>query len=255
MEIIRRDLELFAPASKAAAALKTLAEHECKGGEDGCAECREAETEAAAQSRVRTFILSTPAVDSYNTTIKQDGWVLDRFNRNPVVPLNHNYRSFPIAKGRAYLDGDKLMLDADFAPADDPIVGKDAEQALRWVDRGVLGASVGFKPLESEYNEDRETGDIWEDLFNPPVDYLRQELVEASVVIVPANAEAVGVGRQMLARMAPRYAERLNGLVARRGAKPTARIGRSDIERLVREATRDEVRAAMARNTGNLSGG
>ena len=94
-------------------------------------------TDAAAASRVRKFIASDESVDSYNTVIKADGWVLDQYQRNPVVPLFHNTSSkFPVAKGSATVEGQQLIVSADFAPADDPVSGPDAEQSLLWIDRG-----------------------------------------------------------------------------------------------------------------------
>lgn len=162
--------------------------------------------ETSTDSRVRRFVASTETVDSYNTVIKADGWKLDRYARNPVVLLQHASRSFPIGMGKASVENGQLMLDVEFAPADDPVSGPEAEQALRWVDRGVMGVSVGFQPLEETYNEGRETGDAMKDLFSPPIDYTSVELFEVSVVSVPANPDALLVGRSAAAA---RYLERM----------------------------------------------
>jgi phage head maturation protease len=54
---------------------------------------------------------------------------------------------------------------------------------------GFLAAtSVGFRPLKWEYTTDKERGaDDW----FPGIDFEEQELVEFSIVTVPANPEAL----------------------------------------------------------------
>lgn len=245
MLIVRRELKLV-PAIVAAA--------KATAPEAAPAEAAAPTAEAKPASRVRTFVASTESVDSYNTVIKADGWVLDRYQRNPVVPIFHNYYRFPVGIGRAYVDMAKkeLKLDVDFAPPDDPVSGPDAEQALRWIDRGVLGVSVGFNPLESVYNEERESEDPWENLFFPPLDYIRAELLEVSIVMIPANADALAEGREhreLVKRAAPHLLERLRAPVA-----PPAppELSKDDVTRMVRDALKTHRAAIQARRTGSL---
>ena len=192
----------------------------------------------AESSRVRSFVASSEAVDSYNTVIKSTAWQLDRFQRNSVVLFGHQSRALPIGKGTARIEGARLLIDVDFFTADENPL---AEQALRIVDRGVMGASVGFEPLESEYNATRETGDEWLDLIYPPLDFTRVELLEVSVVTLPANPEALPVGREAAQR---RLLERL---AERRG--PSA----EDVKALVERVTAEEVNAALAKRAGRTS--
>ena len=154
----------------------------------------------APKSRVREFIASTDTVDSYNTRIIAEGIQLERYAKNSVVLLQHDSRSFPIGVGAARIEGGKFVVSVDFAPATDPVSGPEAEQALLWVDRGVMGMSIGFDVLEATYAEDRETGDPFRDLYYPPEDYTKIELFEVSVVSVPANPDALPVGRAAAAK-------------------------------------------------------
>lgn len=146
-----------------------------------------------ADSRVRLFVASNECVDRYNTVIKAAGWKLDNYERNPVVLFGHDGRGLPIGKGTATVEGTSLMLAVEFLSADENPL---AEQALRILDKGLMGVSVGFNPLESEYDESRETGDEWQDFFFPPLNYTATELLEVSVVTIPANPEALPVGRE-----------------------------------------------------------
>lgn len=251
-------------------------------------------TAASANDRSRRFVASTEDVDSYNTVIKADGWTLDRFAKNPIIQLFHSSYSFPVGSGRAAIEGKQLMVDVEFAPADDPVSGPDAEQCLRWLDRGVMGASVGFDPLEYVYNEARESEDPWENLWSPPLDFTKCELYEVSIVNVPSNPRALPVGRsirgledQLTARFAKRLALRADGpqcvcggamkcekcggttmakaaqAAAARAvpalavvpAAPAFHPTAEQIERMVVEATEKQVRALKARLTGNLTGG
>lgn len=222
-----------------------------------------AEAEGAAASseasRLRSFIASNERVDSYNTIIKASAWErdLEEFRRNPVVLFGHNPRELPIAKGDVRLENNELLLDAAFfAPETNP----RSEQVLRVLDEGVMGVSVGFEALEWEYDESRETGDEFQDLFYPPLNYTRVKLLEVSVVTLPANGDALPVGREQVRQ---RYQARLDA--KRAAAVPPAppppavepkqpTITDEQVLRLVDEVVKQEVRAFVARKRGSLSG-
>lgn len=208
------------------------------------------EAASVIPSRVRRFVASDESVDSYNTVIKADGWELDRFDRNPVILFGHNSRQLPVGKGRAWVEGSELLIDINFFDAEtNPL----AEQALRIVDEGVMGVSVGFEPLAYTYNKERETGDEWADFFNPPLDYVRSRLLEVSVVTLPANPNALPVGRELVQ---PRLLER----IAVRSPPPAPRPAPKSpspeqLKELINEVVKDEVRAFRARRAGRISGG
>jgi HK97 family phage prohead protease len=200
---------------------------------------------APASSRVRSFIASDETVDRYNTIIRASGWELGNFVRNPVILFGHEGRALPIGKGRAWVSGSQLRLDVEFLPEE---LNPMAEQAMRILDAGLMGVSVGFNPIAYEYNESRETGTA-EDFFFPPLDFTRTELLEVSVVTIPANPSALPVGRDLVeARM------------MERAASPRARVPVRNLMRLVpglvREALSEvtaELRATRARRTGRIS--
>lgn len=227
---------------------------ECEGAGPCCEKCSHDTARAAPpaaapvappESRVRSFIASDETVDRYNTVIKAAGWELGNFTRNPVILFGHEGRALPIGKGRAWVQGSQLRLDVEFLPADlNPL----AEQALRILDQGLMGVSVGFNPIDATYNEDRETGTI-EDLFFPPLDFTRTELLEVSVVTIPANPSALPVGRDLVEA---RMYQRATAPGARMSVHALARL----VPGLVREAVTElatEIRASRARRTGRTN--
>jgi HK97 family phage prohead protease len=132
----------------------------------------------SAPRRLR-FTISTSTVDRDRDVITQTGWQLDNYLRNPVVLWAHTSWDLPIARSVAMEpNGAALVATAEFAPAD---VYPFAETVYQLVQAGYLRAtSVGFRPLEMTYDTERNG-------YN----FLRQELLEWSIVPVPCNAQCL----------------------------------------------------------------
>jgi HK97 family phage prohead protease len=139
----------------------------------------EFETNEASRRPTRTyrFVVSTDTVDRSNDTIAQDGWDLKSYRRNPVVLAFHDASNWPVGKAtKIGVEGGKLVAEVLFA---DTHEGRKA-QAL--VDAGMLKAtSVGFLPTESKMSMERKGG----------YDFTKQQLMEFSVVPVPANPDCL----------------------------------------------------------------
>jgi HK97 family phage prohead protease len=114
--------------------------------------------------------------------ITVDGWDLGNFEKNPVVLWAHDYRSLPIGKAVSVEKvGSSLRAVAEFVPKDTPVVGPMAEAVSQLLKGGFLNAtSVGFRPLKSSFNEERGG-----------FDFEKTELLEFSVVPVPAHPDAL----------------------------------------------------------------
>lgn len=125
------------------------------------------------------FTISTAGVDRDKDVISVDGWQLDSYKQNPVVLFGHDYHSLPVGKSVSITSTKKsLNAEVEFASAE---VYPFAETVRRMVAGGFLSAaSVGFKPLKYMYNEERRG-----------VDIEGSELLEWSIVPVPANAECL----------------------------------------------------------------
>lgn len=131
------------------------------------------------QARSVRFRITSGSADRDRDTIAPAGWQLDNYRKNPVVMFGHDYGSLPVAKATQIESrADGLSSVAEFAPAD---VYPFADTVYKMVAGGFLNAaSVGFRPVAWTYNEDRKG-----------VDFSEQELLEWSIVPVPANAEAL----------------------------------------------------------------
>lgn len=138
------------------------------------------DVKALADSRQVKFLISTDAVDRDGDVIDPKGWDLTAYKGSPVVLWSHDYTQPPIAK-TVHIETTKTGLSAT---AEFPVKGvyPFADTVYELLKGGFLSASsVGFKPIASEKAVDREKG------FN----FSKQELLEWSVVPVPANPEAL----------------------------------------------------------------
>jgi len=141
---------------------------------------------AGDDSRVLTFTISTASVDRMGDTIKVEGWKLDNYRKNPVVLWAHASDTMPLAKAnKIWVEGGKLMAEVEFMPRE---ISGFADAVFRALQGGYLSAtSVGFAPIKYAFSE--------EDGRSFGIDFLEQELLELSIVPVPANAEALIEGR------------------------------------------------------------
>lgn len=136
------------------------------------------------------FTISTPTVDRSNDSVSLDGWDLTAFRLNPVVLWAHDQFSLPIGRCTEIgADGGVLKARVRFVSEDMPVVGPFAAACRRMALEGFISAtSVGFRPIEYAVTDDpARGGDGW----FPGIDFKRHELVEFSLVTVPANAEAL----------------------------------------------------------------
>lgn len=138
--------------------------------------------EAAEVSGDLTFVLSDGTVDRYGDTIEAKGWEIDWFRKNPIALFGHDH-DFPIGRWEdVRVEGGKLLARLKLA-AEGTSARIDEIRGL--IAQGILKAvSVGFKPIESEP-------------MIGGVHFIRQELLECSVVGVPANPAALAVARSL----------------------------------------------------------
>ena len=147
------------------------------------------------ESRKVTFVASDGTRDSAGTVLNQKGWKLDRFNKNGIIGYQHKvYGGWDdtdnpdnvIGKGHAYIKDGKLMVDIEFEPAEiNPLAEKIYQKILFGSLRAV---SVGFVPVgQGQWGKDDESISG----KNPTYYYAGQELIEISVVNIPANPNAL----------------------------------------------------------------
>lgn len=143
-----------------------------------------AELQILGESRVMSFVFSDGNVDRYGDTIDARGWVLESFNANPVALFGHDANTVENVIGRAHnvrIEGNRLVGEIEFMEAS---VNPNAEAVFQMLKAGFLNAvSVGFQPLDWQLSKDKSRPQ--------GIDFKKQELLEISVVPIPANPTAL----------------------------------------------------------------
>ena len=131
-----------------------------------------------------SFVASSATPDRYGDIIDVKAWILDNYKRNNVILLNHDSNQLPIARGDVYVRNDKLIVDVEFDKED-----QRAAEVERKVKAGFMNAvSVGFRPLESKSRSELPTDHKY--YGQRGMYYSKAELLEVSIVTIPANGEA-----------------------------------------------------------------
>lgn len=118
-----------------------------------------------------TAIASSEVEDRHGEVVELQGWQLGNFKKNPILLFNH-WADLPIGKAtkiwKSKSNG-KLMFKGIISDAT-----QTAREIKQLMSEGILNSfSVGFKALDMTDNR-----------------FTKQELLEISVVSVPANPEA-----------------------------------------------------------------
>lgn len=127
-----------------------------------------------SDSRTVTFVVSDGQVDRHGDSINPEGWMVENYMKNPVVLFGHDYKTLPIGKTiKLWVEnGAELLATMKFA------THEFAQKVWDLIEGDFLNAtSVGFIPLKL----DEEGNYTW----------AQQELLEISVVPVPANPRAL----------------------------------------------------------------
>lgn len=132
-----------------------------------------------------TFVLSDETVDSVGDIIDAKGWDLSRFKgaiSNPIALFNHNHNEPIGVWENVKIDGTRLIGQLRLALEG---TSETVDKVRRLIAQGMLVAvSVGFRPLKWEPIENSREGGYR---------YQRQQLLECSVVSVPANPSAIRI--------------------------------------------------------------
>ena len=141
--------------------------------------------------RTIRFVITTGNVDRERDIVNPAGLKTDHYLKNPIVLFGHDYRSLPVAKTVALMaEENRWVSTAQFAAAD---LYPFADTVYRMIKGGFLNASsIGFRPLEWVFNEDRKG-----------VDFHKIDLLEWSIVPVPAHPEALVEARAQGIDLAP----------------------------------------------------
>ena len=124
-------------------------------------------------------VASTNSVDRHGEIVDNNGWDLKAFKKNPVILWGHDHNEPAIGVSkRTWVEGSGKKARLMITPVLHDVTER-ARAVKALIEMGVIKTlSVGFKPLESPDG----------------VTFTKNELLEVSMVNVPANADA-----QMLA--------------------------------------------------------
>ncbi|SEM53901.1 prohead peptidase. Unknown type peptidase. MEROPS family U35 [Sphingomonas gellani] len=140
-------------------------------------------TARAAGDNPYVFVMSDATRDRYGDIIEPAGWKLAAFKSNPVALFGHD-STLPIGAWKnvrvenGALLGELEFLNAGLSPRVDEIRAFVESRMLRAV-------SVGFRGLKAE------------PIANGGLRYTESELVECSVVSIPANPNALQVAKSL----------------------------------------------------------
>jgi HK97 family phage prohead protease len=133
------------------------------------------------------FCLSDESIDRMGDVISAEGWELEAFRKNPIALWNH-LPTFPIGRWEdLHVDKNALKGRLVMAPLG---TSNRIDEIRKLIDAGILKAvSVGFRDLESEPLDKK----------NPFSGrrFIKQELVETSLVSVPANSNALAISKSL----------------------------------------------------------
>ncbi len=166
-------------------------------------------------------VASDATVDRMGDILVPWGVDLSNYRRNPIVLAQHD-ASQPIARCSSIgVEGDAVIALIDFPAAG---ISARSDEYLRLMKAGILGAvSVGFLPLKQE------------PIGNGGWKFTQWELLELSVVSVPANPSALVSERSMSgSSLRTAHMERARVLKARLSAPaaPAAPEIREDVAML-----------------------
>jgi HK97 family phage prohead protease/HK97 family phage major capsid protein len=133
------------------------------------------------------YVLSDESVDRMGDVIMASGWELSDFRKNPIALFNHDKDAVIGRWTNVRIDGDRLLGRLVLAAAG---TSRLVDEVRALFEQKMLRAvSVGFRVLKSEpLTEDA-------DKYFGPFRFLKQQLLEASMVAVPANPNALQVSR------------------------------------------------------------
>lgn len=128
-----------------------------------------------------TIVLSDESLNSYGYRVLTEGIRLERFEANPIMFYNHNSWNSPIGRWENIRkEGDKLLADPVFDKKD--TYAQKIEQKFK--DKFLNASSIGFMVHDFKLVKD-------EVLNKKILTITDAEIFEASIVDMPANANAV----------------------------------------------------------------
>lgn len=133
------------------------------------------------------FVGSDESEDSYGDIVRAEGWDLRRYKKNPIVLFGHDAR-LPIGYSKKVgVEGKRLLHTIKLA---DEGTSEFIDTTAKLMAQKIIKAvSVGFRPVKDPEIRRDGDGNFLGFVFNG------QELLELSVVSIPANPNALSLAK------------------------------------------------------------
>lgn len=136
------------------------------------------------------YVASDETPDRYGDIIRVAGWELTNYKRNPIVLFQHQATNPVGIASKVWVEGTKLMVRIKLASeGTSPFI----DTLRKLLDQKIVRAvSVGFQPTkEPVYMRDPENDRV------TGMEFVGQELLENSLVSVPANPNALSLAKSL----------------------------------------------------------
>jgi HK97 family phage prohead protease len=136
------------------------------------------------------YVASDETVDRYGDVVRVAGWDLKNYRKNPIILFAHQKDNPVGIASKVWIEGKKLLVRIKLA---DEGTSDFIDTLRKLVKQKIVRAvSVGFMPTEEpKYIRDEKNEYITGMEFNG------QELLENSLVTVPANPSALQLAKSM----------------------------------------------------------
>ncbi len=134
-------------------------------------------------------VISAETLDRHGDVVVAEGGNFQYWMKNPVVLFGHNYDGLPVGQG-LWIKGREKDIVSRFR-FNEVAFSQDVNKLVKSGD--LRAVSIGFMPMEAEWIKDEDGNET------NGIKFTKWELLEYSVVPVPANREAlmVAVGKGM----------------------------------------------------------
>lgn len=140
------------------------------------------------------FLASDETPDSYGDIVRVEGWDLKRYKRNPIVLFNHRSDTPVGHSPKTFIDDQRKALVARIKLADEGTSDFIDTLFKLMKQRIVRAVSVGFRPTKDvEIIRDKEGNFVG-------LEFNGQELLENSIVSIPANPNSLSLAKSWGAR-------------------------------------------------------
>ena len=148
-----------------------------------------AELQAAGDDQYE-FVASDETTDRYGDVVRVAGWELSNYKRNPIVLFQHQPSNPVGIASKVWIDGKKLMSRVKLAvEGTSPFIDSLRKLLAQKIIRAV---SVGFMPTaDPRYIRDPENDRVI------GLEFVGQELMEISLVSIPANPNALSLAKSL----------------------------------------------------------